>query len=290
MHERAHPCACHTQPKSVDSECPRPRCSDPIMLVTRARHMMRLATKGWWGRANGRAKAESATRGPCGDLPPAEGGADGGAKLPIKGSQQVMIKDVAVNAHVVNELGHVSALPGEHHSGGGLVNARDRRAHFIAGTHRLPGGAGIDLLARAKGSPQRGGSRVLAQDGDRVMNVKRCPTPETRACAQAGRGSQAELFTLTCSAQPWVPGRSPRHSKRLCAVVRKMGVPRISPGTKTLLMVPPCSVRRLVANTAPVGTVVTESDWCCHSIHAKASGKCDRVALWMLGHPACRTC
>ena len=141
----------------------------------------------------GGAKAESASRDPRGGLPPrvirpvaAEGGADGGAKLPIKESQQVMIQDVAVDARVVRELGHVGTLPGGHHFGGGVVNARDRRAHFVTGAHRLPS-ACIALLARAKGGPQRGGGRVMAKDGDRVVNARSVPSQQlTRVFRRAG--------------------------------------------------------------------------------------------------------
>ena len=74
----------------------------------------------------------------------AEGGADGGAKLPIKESQQIMIQDVAVDAHMVHELGHVGTLHVGHHFSGSVVNARDGRAHFGTGAHRLPG-ACVDM-------------------------------------------------------------------------------------------------------------------------------------------------
>ena len=35
-----------------------------------------------------------------------------------------MVQEVTVEAQVVNELGHVSALAGEHHLGGGRVQRR----------------------------------------------------------------------------------------------------------------------------------------------------------------------
>ena len=35
------------------------------------------------------------------------------------------------------KLGHVSTLPGEHHFGGGAINAGERPAHLVAGAHRL---------------------------------------------------------------------------------------------------------------------------------------------------------
>ena len=49
----------------------------------------------------------------------AERGAHGDSHLPVKGSQQIMIEQISVDAHVIHELGHVGALPGENHLGGG---------------------------------------------------------------------------------------------------------------------------------------------------------------------------
>ena len=51
-----------------------------------------------------------------------------------------MIQHVSVEAHVVDELGNVSALPGEHHPSRGVIHARDGRAQLIASKHRFPGG------------------------------------------------------------------------------------------------------------------------------------------------------
>ena len=107
------------------------------------------------GRDNGGGQVRH-KRSPC--------GADGGAELPIKGSQQVMIQDVSVDAHVVHGLGHVSPLPGEHHFSGGVVNARDGRAHFVTSAHRLPC-ACVDLLARATGGPESWLKTVQADRG-----------------------------------------------------------------------------------------------------------------------------
>ena len=65
------------------------------------------------------ARSVGSTRG---GLPPGvtrqvttQGRADGGGKLPTRGTRQIMIQDVAVGAHVVHELGHVVSLLGEHH-------------------------------------------------------------------------------------------------------------------------------------------------------------------------------
>ena len=48
----------------------------------------------------------------------------------------------------------------------------------------------------------------------------------------------------------------------------------------------PCSAPRSVENTRPEGKVVTESDWCCHSVQAEAWGKWVRRAARMSGHSA----
>ena len=88
-----------------------------------------------------------------------ERGAHRGAQLPVKGSQQVVVQDVAVDVHVVHRLGQVTTLPAEDHLRGGVVDADDRGAHFVASTHRFPG-ARIDVLTRAEGRPQRHGPRV----------------------------------------------------------------------------------------------------------------------------------
>ena len=83
---------------------------------------------------------------------------------------------------MVHELGHVSTPPGEHHFRGGVVNANDRRAHFLTGAHRLPG-ARVDVLTGAKSRPQRG-AQVWAEDGDSVVNARRVP-PNDREDGQS---------------------------------------------------------------------------------------------------------
>ena len=102
------------------------------------------ADKGGKGRSKGSPQARTATRDP-GGLPQgviqkvtAEGGARGGTDLPTKGGKQVVVQEVAVDAHVVHQLGYISALPGKHHLCGGVINASDRQAHLVAGPYRLP--------------------------------------------------------------------------------------------------------------------------------------------------------
>ena len=67
------------------------------------------------------------------------------------------------------------------------------RAHFVAGGHRLPC-ACVDLLTRAKGGLQRGGARVLAEDGD-------CVVARNSHVRSGGQRSWAELFTSPCASQ-----------------------------------------------------------------------------------------
>ena len=100
-----------------------------------------------------------------------------------------MIECVPVDAHVKLELGHISALPGEDHLRGGVINTDDRGAHLVASTHRLPD-TRVDVLARAEGGPQRRGPRVRAEDGDSVVDERRVPPPQAPTCVRAGRGDR----------------------------------------------------------------------------------------------------
>ena len=102
----------------------------------------------------------------------AERGAHRGSHLPIKGSEQVLVEKIPVDAHVVHEHGHISALHGENHLGWGLIEADDRRAHLITGSNRLPG-AHVDALKQAKGGPQRRGGRV--RDGQILKRKNQAP-------------------------------------------------------------------------------------------------------------------
>ena len=106
-----------------------------------------------------RAEAQPAASDTRGGLPPrvigqvaAERGAHIGSRLPIKGSEQVLVEKITVDAHVVHEHGHISALPGENHLGRSVIDADDRRVHLITGSHRLPGPY-VDVLTRAKADP-----------------------------------------------------------------------------------------------------------------------------------------
>ena len=135
-------------------------------------------------RANGLSKAETAARDPCGGLPPGvirqvatERGADGGADFPTKGSPQIVVQDISMDAHVVHELRHVGTLSGEPHFSGGVVNAWNGPAHLVAG-------ACVDLLMGAKSGHLRSGAQALAEDRDSVVNVRGVPA-QTLACALA---------------------------------------------------------------------------------------------------------
>ena len=76
--------------------------------------------------------------------------ADGGAKLPVERGEQVVVQYVPINAHVIHELGDISALPRQDEFGRCVVHSVDGRAQFVAGAYRLPG-PGVDLLTGAEG-------------------------------------------------------------------------------------------------------------------------------------------
>ena len=48
---------------------------------------------------------------------------------------RVLVQHVSVDAHVIHKLGDISALPGEDHLCGGVINAANRRARLVTGTH-----------------------------------------------------------------------------------------------------------------------------------------------------------
>ena len=85
-----------------------------------------------------------------------------------------MTEQIPVGAYVIHELGHVGALPDADHLSGGEINTDDRRAHLIAGSHRLLGPR-VDVLTAAKSRPQRRGAQVRAEDVDDVMHVRGVP-------------------------------------------------------------------------------------------------------------------
>ena len=155
-------------------------------------------------------------------------------------------------------LGTVSALPGEDHLRGGVINANDRTAHLVTSLHRGP--------------------RVKAEDGDGVVHMRRVPHHEFGSGGQRGR---AELLTLPCAAQPqtWSQrSKGPRSKKeppivdeplvtktfglkRVGDVLTQVGVARMSqtqraPGGADHVSL----LRTPVGEEAPMGRVVTESD------------------------------
>ena len=90
---------------------------------------------------------------------------------------------------MIHELGHVSALPGEQHLSGGMIHARDGPVQLVASAHRHPS-AGVDLLARTKGGPER--DRAKAENRDCVVNVR-------------AHKSRTEVLALLCATRPRVP-------------------------------------------------------------------------------------
>ena len=71
--------------------------------------------------------------------------------MPVKGSE-IMVQEVAVDAHVIHELGYVSALSGEDHFHGDVIKTCDRRSHFVTSPHRLPN-MRVDVLTIARQTP-----------------------------------------------------------------------------------------------------------------------------------------
>ena len=76
--------------------------------------------------------------------------ADGGAKLPVERGKQVVVQYVQIDAHVIQELGDISALPRQDEFGGCVVHSVNGRAQLVTGAYRLPG-PGVDLLTGAEG-------------------------------------------------------------------------------------------------------------------------------------------
>ena len=89
-----------------------------------------------------RAEAQLAAGDTCGGLPPrvvqqvaAKRGAHRGPQLPVKRDKQILVKEVPIDAHVTHELGRVCTLLGADRLCGGVINAADRGAHLVAGSH-----------------------------------------------------------------------------------------------------------------------------------------------------------
>ena len=106
------------------------------MVDTRGRHMMRLATNAGSGMP-------SAVRWPS---PPQvtpvvachqewTSRSTLSEALSVNSDQEILVQQVPVDAHVMHKLGDISVFPGEDHLGGGVVNAANRRAHLVPGSH-----------------------------------------------------------------------------------------------------------------------------------------------------------
>ena len=61
--------------------------------------------------------------------------ADGSTKLPIERGEQVVVQYVPIDAHVIHELGDISALPRQDEFSGCVVHSVDSRAQFVTGAH-----------------------------------------------------------------------------------------------------------------------------------------------------------
>ena len=129
-----------------------------------------------------------------------------------------MVEHVAVDAHVVHELGHISTLPGEDHLSGGVVNTDDRGTYLIASSHRLAGPS-IDVLARAEGDP----SAVVPESELRTVTAG--PTPTNSDMRSGGQRRREELLTLPCRSLGW-PQRRRKQRLRPEAMDRKTRIAR----------------------------------------------------------------
>ena len=121
---------------------PKERLKWSTMVDTKRRHMMLLDTKALTAIPNAVRRPSPPQVTPVGGLPPrvvrqvtAERSADRGPQLSVESDQQILVKEVPIDAHVIHELGHVCALPGGDHLRGGLINAANRGAHLVAGSH-----------------------------------------------------------------------------------------------------------------------------------------------------------
>ena len=77
-----------------------------------------------------------------------------GPQLPIERGKQIFVKKIPLmRMWYTHELGHVCALPGEDHFRGGMIDAANRGARLVAGSHRFPR-SGVDVFAKAEGRPQ----------------------------------------------------------------------------------------------------------------------------------------
>ena len=191
-----------------------------------------------------------------GGLPPGvirqvatERGAHGGSQLPIKSSQQVVIKQVSVDVHVIHELGHVSTLPGEDHPSGSVMCSRE---------------------------PNADPSAVVPESGLGTSTVS-CTYgvshPSNSVLRSGGQSRRAELLTLPCAAHPRGPKggnggvQGPQQkvkregSDTHLSVVNKpfvtdaLGVEGVGDelSKRRVASTSPCSAPRLVAKVAPVG-------------------------------------
>ena len=55
--------------------------------------------------------------------------------MAVKRGKQIMIQDVPVDAHVIHELGDISALSGQHEFSGCVIHSVDSGAQLITGAH-----------------------------------------------------------------------------------------------------------------------------------------------------------
>ena len=122
-----------------------------------------------------------------------------------------MVQYVPIDAHVIHELGDISALPRQDEFGGCVVHSVDGRAQFVAGAYRLPG-PGVDLLTGAKGRAKGGRACVRAEDDDSVTNIGGVPTAELMNSLGWTQEPSGALGVAEDNAAPVWRQRRPRRS------------------------------------------------------------------------------
>ena len=129
------------------------------------------------------------------------------------------------------------------------------------------------LLPQARGAPATAGvSSVLLS----IASTRHC-----QEHALPGRqGSKDQGRTNSCPSSTKHSSQTPLASRGGGEEFAQMRVSRVAQDQRALngASTSPCWAPRLVAKVAPVGREATESDCCCHSVQAEASGKRARRA------------
>ena len=85
-----------------------------------------------------------------------------------------------------------------------VIDAVNRGAHLVAGSHRLPR-SGVDVFAGAKGRPQRRGVRLRDEDVNGVMHTRRVPSLKLRVALRKTKQAQGALDVAVRGTPPSCP-------------------------------------------------------------------------------------